>query len=271
MVCELSTPLKERSMPRVRTFAFGFAAAAALMSGSAARAQDDAPPQAPPWEVSFTPYIFIPGVHGNLGAAADVPPQPVHADFPQIFNKLDGAFMGSAEFRYGNFGLIGDYLTLSISGDHSVTFNNLAASGSIKLSTSSATVAGFWRAYDDDPFTADVLLGARYTSMKNEVGITVGSRSVSGSADDSGWDPIIGVRGSWRTGRRGSLSGYADFGGGGFTSSVWQALGTYNWRFTDSIIGSAGWRFYGVNLSKGPNKYDILLTGPIVGVKFRFW
>jgi hypothetical protein len=115
------------------------------------------------------------------------------------------------------------------------------------------------------------VLGARYTSMSNSASITINNRTASGSASIDGWDPIIGVRGTWKTGRKGSLAGYADFGGGSFTDTVYQVLGTYNWRFTDHIVGIAGLRVYGVNLSRGDNKYDLTMYGPIVGVRFRFY
>ena len=243
-------------------------AAIACLVASHAHAQD-----APPLhEFSITPYLWAPGVTGHLGAAADIPPVPVDSDFPGAFNKLDGFFMIQAEARYDRFGVLGDYVTFSISGDHNVTFQNLPAlSGNIELSSHDATLAGFWRAYQSDRFTADLLAGARYTEAKSSVTVSVGSRTASGESSIDGWDPIVGARGTFRTGQRGSLAGYVDFGGGSFADSVWQAIGTYNWRFTDHITGAIGWRAYGVNLSRGDNRYDITLSGPLLGARFRFY
>jgi hypothetical protein len=233
-----------------------------------AQAQE-APPHS---ELIITPYLWVPGIDGNLGAAADIPPVPVHADFPGVFNHLEGAGMISGEFRYGSFGVLGDYFWLTISGDHSVTFNHLPVlSGNIKLTTNDGTVAGFWRAYQDERYTFDVLAGARYTAAKSSVSINLGDRGVSGTAKIDGWDPIVGVRGSMRTGQKGSLSGYADFGGGSFADTVWQVLGTYNYGFTGHFAGRVGWRVYGVNLSRGSNDYDITASGPLVGATFRFY
>ena len=207
-----------------------------------------------------------------MGAAADLPPVPVDADFPKVFDKLDGFFMIQGEARYGRFGVLGDYVSFKISGDHNVQFQHLPAlGGNIEVSSHDGTLAGFWRAYESDRYTADLLVGARYSELESSATITLGNRTATGSAKIDGWDPIVGARGTMRTGPHGSLSAYGDFGGGGFADSVWQAIGAYNWRFTDHIAGSVGWRFYGVNLSRGDNKYDVTLSGPVIGARFRFY
>ena len=215
-------------------------------------------------EFSITPYIWIPGISGNVGAAADLPPVPVEAEFPKVFDKLDGFGMIQGEARYGRFGVLGDYVSFKISGDHNVQFQHLpAVGGNIEVSSDDATLAGFWRAYESDRYTADLLVGARYSELESAATITLGNRTATGSAKIEGWDPIVGARGTMRTGEHGSLSAYGDFGGGGFADSVWQAIGAYNWRFTDHIAGSVGWRFYGVN--PGANQYDVTLSGPVIG------
>src|SRR5678815_5086811 len=84
-------------------------------------------------------------------------------------------------------------------------------------------------------------------------------------------DPIVGVRGTMRTGPRGSVMGYADYGGFGVNdSTVWQVLGTYNYQWTDSIGVVAGLRYWSLKIDKPFLTYDLDIFGPLIGVSFTF-
>jgi len=246
------------------------AAAAGLtlaLSAAGANAQER-----PPWEIDLTPYLWLPGFSGNVGAAAGVPPTPVEAKPPEVFDHLAAAGMISGEARYQDFGVIGDIFWVSVAGDHSLSVNGTPAiSGKIKVGTTDATIAAYYRAYESDRFTGDLVLGTRYTKAKFDLSVSTPNRSLSGSSTIDGWDVIVGARGSMRTGKRGSLSAYGDFGGGSFVDSTWQLQGAYNYAFTPGIVGAVGWRFYGTNITNNGDKFDVTAMGPLLGVRFRFY
>jgi hypothetical protein len=243
------------------------ALAALVLAAGGARAAEDSPG----WDFSITPYLWLAGFHGNAGAVIDAPPTPVHVSFGDIFDSLSGFAMGKAEARYGHFGVVGNFDYISISGDHNATFGGiLNASAKVKLSLQDSTLAGYYRFYDEDRYTADVFLGARYTDVTFKASVAVNARSISGEPEIDGWDPIIGVRGTMKTGRKGSVTGYADFGGGGFTDTTWQVSGSYDYRFNPHITGDLGLRVYGTTLSRSGNDYDLTAFGPVLGLTFRF-
>jgi hypothetical protein len=250
-----------------RIVAASGAALAMALLGGAACAQER-----PSWEVDLTPYLWLPGFSGDIGAVAGAPPTPVSAKPPEVFDHLASAGMISGEVRYQDFGILGDIFWVSVAGDHDLTLGGVPAiSGKVKIGTTDATIAGYWRAYESDRFTGDLLLGTRYTKAKFDVSVSTPNRSASGSSAIDGWDVIVGARGSMRTGKRGSLSGYADFGGGSFVNSTWQVLGAYNWAFTPGIVGVVGWRFYGTDISRNGDSFNVTATGPLVGARFRFY
>jgi hypothetical protein len=243
------------------------AALALAFGAGAARAQER-----PAWEVDITPYLWLPGFSGNIGASAGVPPTPITAKPPEVFDHLASAGMISGEVRYQTFGVIGDIFWVSVAGDHDLTLGGVPAiSGKVKIGTTDATLAAYWRAYEDDRYTGDIVLGTRYTKAKFDIAVSTPNRSASGSSTIDGWDVIIGARGSMKTGKRGSLSAYGDFGGGSFVDTTWQLQGAYNYAFTPGISGAVGWRFYGTNLTRNGDKFDVTAMGPLIGARFRFY
>jgi hypothetical protein len=255
-------------MPRLR-----FLAIASVVSGlvwpAAALAQIDTDQG---WQVSVTPYLWLPGAKGDLGAAAGLPPTPVNAHFSDLFNKLSGFGMIKGDVRYGSFGALADYTTISIAGDHDLSTpgGRLNASGEVKASADGATLAGFYRFYASERFNGDVLIGARYTEAKISAEVALNNLSASGSNKINTWDPIIGVKGAMRTGEHGSLTGYADLDPFESRLPVWQVSGAYNYRFTDLLVGSVGLRAYGVDLQENGFEYRLTLFGPLVGLTFVF-
>lgn len=255
-------------MRRLRSLAIA-AVVTGLVWPAAALAQIDTDQG---WRVTVTPYLWLPGVKGDLGAAAGLPPTHVNAHFSDLFNKLSGYGTIKGDVRYGDFGVLGDYTTLSISGDHDLSTpgGHLNVSGEIKASTDDATLAGFYRFYASERFNGDVLVGARYTEAKISADVALNNLGASGSRRITTWDPIIGVKGAMRTGEHGSLSGYADLDPFDSPLPVWQVIGAYNYRFTDLLMGSVGLRAYGVNLQENGFEYRLTLFGPLVGLTFVF-
>jgi hypothetical protein len=73
------------------------------------------------------------------------------------------------------------------------------------------------------------------------------------------------------TGTRGSVTGYADYGGFGVNDATeWQVMGSYNYQWTENWSVSAGYRYFAVNVDKGESQYDLTLAGPLIGVTFTF-
>ena len=67
------------------------------------------------------------------------------------------------------------------------------------------------------------------------------------------------------------LFGLADVGGFGVSSdSTWQVMGALSYRLTDRIIARAGYRHLEVDYDNDGFVYDVELSGPILGVSFRF-
>ena len=268
-----------------------------LEPGPAASADLGPPPgeqlvePAPPlsqWQFSFTPYLWLPWISGNMvvkGRGLDVAVDP-----SQIINHLDWptivpAWMSYAEARRGPLSLFNDivYTQLSGSGGFSRTVSGREATATfgahIEVNYQLAIVeAGgayaIWsRGSQGSPGSTafDLLAGARYWHQDADVsadvtgtvalggsnGITItGNRAIASSGSVDWVDPFVGarVRQQLAPGQEIVLRG--DVGGFGAGSQFsWQAIGTYNWLLGVThgipVDGYVGFRALSADYSQG--------------------
>ncbi len=187
-------------MRMFKQFAPALAAALPLLLG-AAKAEEAQAPAAPAQEqgLSFavTPYLWVAGISGTVTTPfARVPDRSVEASFGDTFSNLSGlAFMGAAEMRYGRFGLMVDFLTLSVDSNVSTPRERLFAGGKGHFSTTMGSVIPSWRVWDDGSNTLDLGAGFRPWSVSTRLELNPGllqGRTLKASAS---WvDPVLAAR-----------------------------------------------------------------------------
>jgi hypothetical protein len=254
--------MKSRLALTAMTFALG----ALGMSSAAAQGADSG------WHVRLTPYFWATGISGHVTAPYPLPGREVDADFGDVLDHINGAFLGTADVRYDRFGLLGDVVYLSVGGGKTRNPDNLPTIGTkVKLNTTTATLAGYYRVYDSERSSVDLLGGLRYNEFESKLSATAGGPGAGRKVSKEWTVPVVGVRGAMRTGPRGSITGYADYGGFGINdSTVWQVLATYNYQWKDNIGLVAGLRYWSLNLDKPVLDSDLDIFGPLVGVTFAF-
>lgn len=223
-------------------------------------------------EVGITPYMWFAGAKGDIGAVVGGPPVALDAEFPGIWDHLSGAFMGKIDARYGRFGALGDIVYMKVSADKNRQVGNVAViGGEVESELTAGTLAAYWRALASDGLAVDLVAGARYSRSELEVDLSLNNRQISESADRDWWDPIVGIRGIAQVSPRVSLVGYADYGGFGVSSdSLWQVHAGVNYRFTDHVGASLGYRYYSQDFSEDGFDYNVQIGGPILGLAITF-
>jgi hypothetical protein len=242
--------------------------AAGMLGGWSAAAQE----ADSDWHVRLTPYIWATGISGDVTAPYPLPGREVEADFGDILDHINGAFLGTADVRYQRFGVLGDVVYLNVGGGKTRNPTNLPTIGTkVKLATTTATLAGYYRVHDGERGSVDLLGGLRYDHFETKLSATAGGPGIGRKVSKEWTDPIVGVRGTMRTGPRGSVTGYADYGGFGINdSTVWQLVGTYNYQWKDNVGVVAGLRYWSLKLDKPVLDYDLDIFGPLVGISFSF-
>ncbi len=246
--------------------------------GPTAQAADLAPPPLPTMaradvEYRITPFFWGSGLQGTIGTRRNLPTVDVDMRFRDILRNLDFAGMIAGEYRNGRWGVLADlaYVAVSFERDRDLS---VRAPGytSAKLTSKSlnTTLTGFYRVYDDGALTADLLAGARLWYVSSEVDLVLANVLPISAGTERTWvDPVAGIRMHVDLGQGFGLSAYGDIGAGS-SRLTWQLRGTVDYAFNKQWSASIGYRHLAVDYRRGGFVYDTSLSGPIVGVSYRF-
>jgi hypothetical protein len=233
-----------------------------LLAGPAA-AQDG-------WTFAVSPYVWVPGINTSLDT--DFGRLDSSKSNAATLSDLDFAFMGAVEARRGRFGLIGDLIYAKISEDQDTPFGVLFDGVEVTTRVTAATGYAFYRAYEDDHLSIDLLGGARWYDLKIDVDFDEGLLpGQDREAHSDWWDGVVGLRGRGNFNERWFSTALIDVGGfdpeNDFT---WQVLATVGYQFNDAWSAQGGWRYLDIEKEISDQPVQVELDGPIVGFTYRF-
>lgn len=264
-----------------------------LAAGSmtAAKSADLAPaPDSNEWRFTLAPYVWGVGLSGDVGLFGR---GPVDVDIPfsDILENLDFAAMGVGEAHNGSWGVFVDlnYTSLSADASRSRTLEkdlvilNPGVTGEVtaevEVKEFIGTLMGQWRAVDSEQMTLDVMAGARYWNIYNDITArgTIGAgpitliKDVSGSDGASWVDPMVGVKSRIDTSSPLYFTGWGMIGGFGIGSDFnWDVMGGVGYQWTDHFSTVLGYRALGVDYEDDGFVYDIVQQGVALGAVINF-
>jgi hypothetical protein len=207
-------------------------------------------------------YLWGAGLDGHVGNKAGG--LPVDVSFSDILDNLEGAFMVNYRGEFDNWALNADYIYLNI------------APSTDKPSATLDVKQAIWEVsagYEIRP-GLELLAGLRYVDMRTALRLDFlpGSPTVNVAED---WlDPIVGLDYRTALSDKWVFYGRADIGGFGVGSELTWQLGAYfgykpspNWN----LFG--GYRHLVFDYeSDDPSQffYDMAISGPLLGVSFKF-
>lgn len=241
------------------------------------------------WAFQATGYLWATGLNGNISPFRRAPTLHVEKSFSDVMDDLNfGGFL-NIWGRYDRFVLSGDLMYVDTTDSKAAGplpalqipgLRTLPAGAAIDANVDTqefmATLQAGYRIVDADGFSLDALAGARFWHISNAVAVTASHPligSVSAAYKESfGWvDPVIGARAFFNLTDKLSVQGQVDIGGFGAGSDLtWSALATVNYIFTDTLSVSAGYKVLDVDYSDDGYVFDSRLSGPVVGLTYRF-
>lgn len=224
--------------------------------------------------IRIEPYLWSAGFSGTLGAPGGGPGLPgdiIDSTFGDLVGNLEiaGGGMIYAEWRGDRWSASGDwtYARVTSLAPSPVPILFSGVEGELKGHIVQGAVG--YRIYGGGTSRADLFGGVRYYDLSIVLDLQAGllqARSLH--ADDRWADGIVGARwesvlgGNWILG----LQGDVGMGGSDYT---WQGIGSLSYRFSWwSVAG--GWRHLEVKHEKSGMVLDAALSGPYLGVVFRF-
>lgn len=245
-------------------------ALAALLAaaGAAPAAAQDGALQG--WTFALSPYAWLPGIStstetGNGRIDLDLTPADAISD-------LDFAFMGAAEARKGRWAAIVDFIYTDLTTHQATPLQALWSEAQLRTKLAATTVYAGYRVVDTEATKLDVLAGGRFYDLDMTLSLEPGRLAGrSRSFDDSWADPVFGMRGIYDFNETWFATALADFGGfGGGSDESWQAFVSGGYRFSPAWSLQVGYRYMDVERRIDGEDVAIDLSGPLLGVTYRF-
>lgn len=231
-----------------------------------AQAKDDE------WHFTVAPYLVLASMDGKVavrGLEADV-----DVSASDIFSNLQMGFNGYFAAQKGDWGFGVDVIYMSLG-----TSTDLV---NVDPSQVAFTLAAVRRLAP----TLDLNFGARVNvvrariEFKDDAPVALAGVTVE---DTKTWvDPIVGVHWKQPLGGKWLLSVPANVGGFGVGSDIAvDVFPTLQYRLGERMWIGGGWRLMYMDYQTGyednvpipgeqPFKYDMITTGPVIGMAFRF-
>lgn len=240
------------------------------------------------WALQVTPYIWASGLDGHVSPFRRGPTISVEKPFSDALDDLNFSGFIHIWGRRDRFVFSGDIMYVDTSDSHGIGplpaltipgVGTIPPGGNIDVEVDTkqftATLMGGYRVIDTPQFTLDALGGARFWHISNDVKLTGSLDGLSGSVshrESFGWvDPLAGLRAFLPLTEKLSLQGQADIGGFGVGSDLtWSVLATVNYVFTEHLSASAGYKVLDVDYRHNGHVYDTRLSGPVLGLTYRF-
>ncbi len=219
------------------------------------------------WSTRLTLYGWLPSISGSQSGPDEVP--FVNLDATDVLDALQGAFFGTAEVRKGKIGFLLDYVYADLSSDG--TTKRLDLPVDVGTTVSMGTFAVAYRVHEQPDAFVDVFGGARPFSVEASGSLTL---PVVGDIDRSttvDWvDPLVGVRGHYQFAPDWGFTGILDVGGFQSDDTSWEAIGTVNYDFNETVSALLGYRYLSIDYESDKARLDLALEGPMLGIAFKF-
>lgn len=239
------------------------------------------------WEFEAGLYLFASAIDGEIGVRSFT--SDVDVPFDKVLENLQMGAMGNVEARHGRWSLIGDGIYMRLEDDASRASRGGRLLATLEVEIEQTMLAGYG-AYtlfeqtrnantSEREFWIDAVAGMRYNRIAVDYDIAAAAFGLTTAADRSSitdWvDPVVGARIGYVPLRNWLVMAWGDIGGFGVGAEhTWQVMGTLGYRFENGVGLFGGYRAFAIDYEEGSGNsylsYDLLYTGPVVGLSYRF-
>ncbi len=222
------------------------------------------------WQNTLAPlYLYGVSMSGTLTSGLIT--VPLEIEFADAVSDLEAIFTVHYEGAKGNWGIIADYSFLNLGPSAEIPGTSDVLD--VDMKNTIAELAGLYRFGADNPW--QLLAGYRTYQLDVTIsGLPAPPLPVSQVViDETINDFFIGGRYVRKINDKWSFLGRADIGAGD-SDLVWNAVLTFDYRFTRLLSGFAGWRVLDYDVDRGSGadtfKYDMNHSGPVLALAFHW-
>jgi hypothetical protein len=215
------------------------------------------------WHLSVTPYFWLAGVHGTVGALGHQ--AGVHASFGDILDHFNFGLMAAVEPRYKRVLMPLDFIWLKLSDDKQLAFDAGATSADATVNQIILTQKIGYYLVDGERLKVDAVVGFRYWHTGNTLSVSFPLIEPQFYQSANWIDAVEGGRIQVMLSPKLSLTVLGDAGGGS-ANVDYQIAGLIGWKLKKlTLLG--GWRYMSVDYRPGGGFiYDMTTSGLLLGV-----
>lgn len=235
------------------------------------------------WRFHLIPYFWMAGLEGDVTLKGFE--SKVDASFGDIWDNLEFGGLVHFEARKGEWGFFLDPIYLKLSSDAHIDNPDVGRiNADVTVEQWLVEFGGLYRlgqwplgGSESDEISLDLLAGGRYWDLTTRLDLSIPladlGRSYKKSKD---WiDPFVGLRLQADLTQKLALVLRGDIGGFGVGSDFsWNASALFGYSFSEMISLWVGYRVLDVDYEDGSGTgkfaYDVTMSGPILGLAFRF-
>jgi hypothetical protein len=226
-------------------------------------AQDDQ------WHLSISPYLYLAGVHGTVGAfGRDV---GFKASIGDLLSHFRLGAMGTVDVRHNRFLTGVDLMYMRLGDNQALPFPNvMATTSNLTANVFILTPKVGLRLINLPKIKADFLTGIRYWYFGENLNFTPSRLGLNFSKSQDWVDPLVGGRIITDLTPKIVTTIAGDVGGWGTGSQIeYQVVGALGYKLTPKLILQAGYRYLYFDYLKGGRAGTVIntaLSGIILGV-----
>ena len=224
------------------------------------------------WQVSASPYLWLAGIHGTVGAFdrdANVSVSPI-----ELLSHFRFGLMGTADARWKRLVLPLDVIWSRLGDDKALPGVLLGATSTdVKASMFILTPKVGVRLLDEPKIKCDFLAGFRYWHLGQTLNFSPSILNLNFSTSQNWVDPVVGGRIESPLSSKFVATVFGDVGGWGTGSqSEYQVGGVLGYKLKETVTLQAGYRYLYVNYRGGGARqpvFDAHLSGVVLGATFN--
>jgi hypothetical protein len=219
------------------------------------------------WHFAVSPYLWLPGVHGTVGAQDhDV---SVHASPGDLLSHFRFGLMGLVDTRYKRVVMPLDMMWVRLGDSRALPLTDEAISANLKASEFILTPKIGYRLIDSQIVKIDALAGFRYWHFGQSLHLSSSDTTLRFSSSQNWVDPLVGGRITANLSPKVEVTIAGDVGGWGTGSQLeYQVVGALGYRIKPAVVLQVGYRYLDVDYRSGGSIIDMATSGVIIGATF---
>ena len=222
------------------------------------------------WHFALSPYLWFSAIHGTVGVAGR--DASVHAGFGDIFSNLNLGLMAASEVRHQRLLLVTDLMWIKLSDDKGLPENQPGEIiAKLKVQNFMLGPEVGYRFIEQRRLNVDAFTGFRFWHLGSNLEFEPNPLGQKFSTSQNWVDPLLGARIQTPLSAKLRFALFGDVGGFGAGSELeWQVATMLGYQINKMFTLQAGYRYLDVNYRSGGFKYDVAMSGLLLGTTIHF-